>query len=236
MACHAGKSSGRQVWNHADQSTQSIQSVLVRKCETSGRQTWNHAAENPGNPDSSGNREKRETSVDRWEKNVKSCKASTVTMQGIMTGRQVGEKCAIMRTDKPECSGRQSWETSAKSCGPEHSEHPERTGRQGDKPEIMRAENPECNRRQQRQVGDKCESIRTKTRTQSIQSGCYETSGRQLRDKWRTSLNSWEQNWETCGRPIRKCGTWGVQEWGPTNLAITSCLERSHPIWKKPML
>ena len=36
------------------------------------------------------------------------------------------------------------WETSVKSCGPKHSEHPEWTGRQvGDKPEIMRAENPE---------------------------------------------------------------------------------------------
>ena len=40
-----------------------------------------------------------------------------------------------------------NWETSAKSCGPKHSERPECTGRQvGDKPEIMRADNPEIMR------------------------------------------------------------------------------------------
>ena len=39
--------------------------------------------------------------------------------------------------------------TSAKSCGPKHSEHPECTGRQVEvKPEITRAENPECSGKQ----------------------------------------------------------------------------------------
>ena len=52
-------------------------------------------------------------------------------------------------------------ETSVKSCGPEHSEHPEWTGRQvGDKPEIMRAENRECSGRQ---LGDKCERRQVET-------------------------------------------------------------------------
>ena len=78
----------------------------------------------------------------------------------------MGNKPEIIRAENRECSGRQvrnhadqhseetsggKWaeimgaeklETSAKSCRPKHSEHPECTARQvGHKPEIVRTEN-----------------------------------------------------------------------------------------------
>ena len=46
---------------------------------------------------------------------------------------------------------------------PEHSEHPELTGRQvGDKSEIMRPEHSEHPELTGRQVGDKCEIMQTR--------------------------------------------------------------------------
>ena len=86
--------------------------------------------------------------------------------RGETPGRQGGDKSRLgdkWRTSGDKSHAEQStqsiqlvmedkWETSAKSCGPKHSEHPECTGRQagdmrrevGDKCEIMRTVNPEC--------------------------------------------------------------------------------------------
>ena len=85
--------------------------------------------------------------------------------------RQVEDKCEIMRVgDK--------WETSVKSCGLGHSEHPEcmyweTSEVETSGTEITRAENPNaksCGRKHswrqlgdvQRQVGDKCEIMQTR--------------------------------------------------------------------------
>ena len=50
-------------------------------------------------------------------------------------GRQVGDKPEIMRAENAECGG-DKWETSAKSCGPKHAEHPERTSCRKTSPET----------------------------------------------------------------------------------------------------
>ena len=146
--------------------------------------------------------EKVETSVDRWETNVKSCEAeqsvlgdkleTSVKSCGHRTQSVVGDKCEIMRTTASRVTnGRQArnhagrecsvvgdnWETSAKSCGPKHSEHPECTeGQAGDKPETTPAENSECSGRLG-QVEDKSEIMRTESTLQ------WGTAGRQVRDK-----------------------------------------------------
>ena len=89
-----------------------------------------------------------------WEKgetSVKSCEAEHCDHPE-RTGRQVGDKCEIMRAENTECSGRQLWETdkwekSAKSCGPKHSENPEcllQENKPGDKRQIRRPESRAC--------------------------------------------------------------------------------------------
>ena len=116
--------------------------------------------------------------------------------------------------------------------GPEHSEHPEWSGRQvGDKPDIMRAENPEC-----RVVGDKCEIMRAKALGASrilgdkwgqvgdkpeITRAENPTCGRELGDKceimrtkgvrassvlgdkWEPSGDKWETSLKSCGQRIQ---------------------------------
>ena len=87
-------------------------------------------------------------------------------MEGLSPKTLLSEsKDSIMRTENPECSGGQlrgKWETSAKSCGPKHSEQPDVLGEDKPEiqsPEIMWAENPVCSFRR---LGDKCEIMRTK--------------------------------------------------------------------------
>ena len=59
--------------------------------------------------------EKGGTSVDRWETSlsVKSCEAQHCDYAE-RTGRQVGDKCEILRAESPEYSGRQLWERSGR--------------------------------------------------------------------------------------------------------------------------
>ena len=72
----------------------------------------------------------------------------------------MGDKCEIMR--------------------PEHSEHPELTGRQvGDKCEIMRPEHSEHPELTGRQVGGKCEMMRPQG-IQSLLGDKWETNGTQV--------------------------------------------------------
>ena len=75
---------------------------------------------------------------------------------GDKCGRQVGDKCKLMRPKAPrvgdKCEG-QVWETSVNSCGPRHPECEtsvgNKCGRQvGDKCRLMRPKTP--------RVGDKC--------------------------------------------------------------------------------
>ena len=92
---------------------------------------------------------------------------------------------------------------------PEHSEHPELTGRQvGDKCEIMRPEHSEHPELTGRQVGDKCEIMRPE------HSEHPELTRRQVGDKWETSVKSCGQAlrasrayWKTSGRQMGKWKT-----------------------------
>ena len=135
-------------------------------------------------------------------------------MKGLSPKTLLSEsKDSIMRTENPECSGRQlrsKWETSAKSCGPKHSEHPDVLGE--DKPEIQSvlgdklAENPECSGRQ---LGDKWE---TSSKSGGPKHSEHpECTGRQLGDKpeimraenpeckWRQLGDKWETSAKSCG-------------------------------------
>ena len=124
------------------------------------------------------------------------------TSVGDKRGRQVGDKCKIMRPRAPRAedkcgrqekhaaqstqSGRQvwetsvgdKWETSVKSCGPEH---PERKTSVGDK-KSMRPRAPRVGDKCGRQGGDTCKSMRPRAPRAEDKCGrqAWETSGRQV--------------------------------------------------------
>ena len=142
---------------------------------------------------------------DNWETSIKSCGQRTQSIQSLLgdkhsehpelTGRQVGDKCEIMRP-----ALRAYWETSGKQMGhkykimrPEHSEHPGLTRRQvGDKCEIMRPEHSEHPELTWRQVGDKWEtSVKSCGQALRASRAHWETSARALRAS--------RAYWETTG-------------------------------------
>ena len=130
-----------------------------RQVEASGIQVRNHAGQSIHNIQGVLNGKR-----DKWRKMGDKPGASRVYWETSRRPQSCGQRSQSVVGDNRE--------TSAKSCGSNHSEHPECTvpedkrRQAGDKLEITRAENPEC-------------------------------SGRQLRDKWETSLKSCRQRIQT---------------------------------------
>ena len=97
---------------------------------------------------------------------------------------------------------------------PEHSEHPELTGRQvGDKCEIMRPEHSEHPELTGRQVGDKWEtSVKSCGQALRASRAYWETSGRQMGDKCEIMRPEHSEHPELTGRQVGdKCETNGRQ-------------------------
>ena len=142
---------------------------------------------------------------DKWETSSKSCgprhsehPKRTATQVGDKW-RQVGGKLEITRAENRECSYRrqlgEKWETSTKSCGPKHSEHPACTGRQ---------------------VGEKWGQVETSVKSRGVVGDKWETSVKSRRPKhlhhpectsegkWETSL---KENPECkCEISLKSCG------------------------------
>ena len=103
-----GETRRRQVENHAVQGTQS------------GRQLWDTSV-----GDKNGRQVKETSMGDKWEKSEYKLMRSQVSKVIDTCGKQVGDKCEIMRPKIYRVGDkcwRQVWETSVNSCGPRHPE------------------------------------------------------------------------------------------------------------------
>ena len=124
---------------------------------------------------------------DEWETSVILMRPKTLRV-GDKCGRQVGDKCKLMRPKAAECEGQV-----------------------GDKCKLIRPKAPRVGDKCGRQVGDKCKIMPF----QDTQSGrqVWETS-----DKWKTSVSScsprhpkcegqvWETSVNSCGSKTPKVG------------------------------
>ena len=134
----------RQVWETSGETSVNSCSPRKPECETSGRQCkmWETSERQVG-------RQVEETSVN-------SCGPRHPDWEWETSGKQVGDKCKLMRPKAPRVGdkcGRQVWKTSVNSCGPRHPEWEtcvgDKCGKQvGDKCKLMRPKTP--------RVGDKC--------------------------------------------------------------------------------
>eukprot|EP00435_Cladocopium_sp_Y103_P009875 s4211_g2.t1 len=204
------ETSGRQTCQHANQSAQSIQSLLGDKWETSVKSC---TPEHSEHPELTG----RQVG-DKW--------------------RQVGDKCEVMRTrsiqsllgDKWETSG-DKWETSVKACGPEHSEHPAFTGRHveqkwrqvADRGEIMRTRALRAPRAYRETSGDKRETSVTFCGPEHS-----ELHGRQVGNKWRQVGDKCEFMQTRALRAPRAVGASGDK----SEIMRTRALRAPRPFWE----